>query len=185
MPLILPEGMGKKIPAGSDLMFEMHYTPNGTAQTDRSTMGMIFAKEAPKYWVLTQGVANDDFRIGPGESNYEVEQWYRFPQDGYLINFMPHMHLRGKDFKYTVHYPDGTDGANGLYRVGEEKTGTPVAAHRLSPRRWRTGRRSDIADGPAVAADARSLHDVPGHRRLTATEAPRKRRPPATRADGP
>jgi peroxiredoxin len=107
MPLILPKGMGKKIPAGSDLMFEMHYTPNGTAQTDRSICGLIFAKEPPKYWVLTQGVANDDFRIPPGDSNHEVEQWYRLPQDGYLLNFMPHMHLRGKDFKYTVHYPDG------------------------------------------------------------------------------
>jgi peroxiredoxin len=107
MPQILHKGFGKKIPAGSELIFEMHYTPNGIAQKDRSSVGMIFAKDPPKYYVRTQGVANDDFRIPPGDSNYEVEQWFRFPEDGYLLSFMPHMHLRGKDFKYTVFYPDG------------------------------------------------------------------------------
>ena len=107
MPQILPDGMGKKIPAGSELIFEMHYTPNGIAQKDRSSVGMIFAKETPKYWVRTHGVASDDFRIPAGDANHEVEQWYRFSQDGYLLNFMPHMHLRGKDFKYTVFFPDG------------------------------------------------------------------------------
>src|SRR5262249_6684427 len=107
MPLILPKGMGKRIPAGSDLIFEMHYTPNGVAQKDRSIAGMIFCKDPPKYYVRTQGIANDDFRIPAGDSNYEVEQSFRFPDDGYLLNFMPHMHLRGKDFKYTVTYPDG------------------------------------------------------------------------------
>src|SRR5438270_544548 len=55
MPLILPSGMGKKIPAGSDLIFEMHYTPNGVAQKDRSRVGLIFCKEPPKYSVKTQG----------------------------------------------------------------------------------------------------------------------------------
>jgi peroxiredoxin len=107
MPLILPKGMAKKIPAGFDLIFEMHYTPNGIAQKDRSKVGLIFAKEPPKYFVRTHPVANDDFRIPAGDSNYEVEQWYRFPEDSYVLGFMPHMHLRGKDFKYTVIFPDG------------------------------------------------------------------------------
>jgi peroxiredoxin len=107
MPLICPKGMAKKIPAGFDLIFEMHYTPNGIAQKDRSIAGMIFAKDPPKYYVRTHPVANDDFKIPAGANNYEVEQWYNFPEDSYLLNFMPHMHLRGKDFKYTVTYPDG------------------------------------------------------------------------------
>jgi peroxiredoxin len=107
MPLMLPPGYGKKIPAGADLIFEMHYTPNGTAAKDRSRVGLIFAKEEPKYLVHSQGVANDDFRIPAGDDNYEVEQWFKFRQDGYILNYMPHMHLRGKDFKYDVTYPDG------------------------------------------------------------------------------
>jgi hypothetical protein len=107
MPSILPKGMAKKIPAGADIIIEMHYTPNGQAMKDRSRVGLIFAKEEPKYIVRTHGVANDEFKIPPGASNYEVEQFYRFPDDAYLLSFMPHMHLRGKDFKYTFTYPDG------------------------------------------------------------------------------
>ncbi len=53
MPMMLPEGMAKKIPAGSDLIFEMHYTPNGVAQKDRSSVGFVFAKEEPKFEVFT------------------------------------------------------------------------------------------------------------------------------------
>jgi peroxiredoxin len=109
MPQILPAGMGKKIPAGSDLIFELHYTPNGTAQKDRSVVGMIFAKEEPKYVTRTQGIACDDFRIPPGADNYPVEQSFKFPQDSYLLGFMPHLHLRGKSFLYEVTYPDGKE----------------------------------------------------------------------------
>jgi peroxiredoxin len=107
MPLVLPTGMAKKIPADSDLIFEMHYTPNGIAQKDRSILGLIFAKDPPKYNVRTFPVANDDFRIPAGDNNFKIEQWYRFPRDTFILNFMPHMHVRGKDFKYSVTYPDG------------------------------------------------------------------------------
>jgi peroxiredoxin len=107
MPYIAPPGMGKKIPAGSDLVFELHYTPNGIAQKDRSIVGMIFAKEEPKYVIKTHAIPNGDFTIPAGADNHEVEQWFKFPFDAYLISFMPHMHLRGKDFLYEVTYPDG------------------------------------------------------------------------------
>jgi hypothetical protein len=107
MPSILPRGMAKRIPAGSDIVIEMHYTPNGQAMKDRSRVGIILSKEEPKYVVRTHGVANDEFKIPAGASNYEVEQSFRFPEDAYLLSFMPHMHLRGKDFKYTFSYPDG------------------------------------------------------------------------------
>jgi len=109
MPQILPPGTGKKIPAGADLIFELHYTPNGTAQKDRSVVGMIFAKDEPKYVARTQGIACDDFRIPPGADNYPVDQWFRFPEDSYLLGFMPHLHLRGKAFLYEVAYPDGKE----------------------------------------------------------------------------
>jgi peroxiredoxin len=107
MPQILPPGMAKKVPAGSDLIFELHYTPNGTAQKDRSVVGMIFSKEEPKYVVRTQGIANDDFRIPAGADDYPVDQWFRFREDSYLLSFMPHLHLRGKSFQYEATYPDG------------------------------------------------------------------------------
>jgi peroxiredoxin len=107
MPQILPPGVAKKVPAGSDLIFELHYTPNGTATKDRSRVGIIFAREEPKLVARTLGIANDDFRIPPGAGDYEVEQWFRFPEDAYLLGFMPHLHLRGKAFDYSVTYPGG------------------------------------------------------------------------------
>ena len=107
MPLVLPEGMAKRIPAESDLIFEMHYTPNGVAQKDRSSVGLIFSKEEPKYEVLTLPVSNPSFKIPAGADNYKVEQTFKFRRDALLLGFMPHMHLRGKDFLYETIYPDG------------------------------------------------------------------------------
>ncbi|CAN5455000.1 redoxin domain-containing protein [soil metagenome] len=107
MPMMLPEGMAKKIPAGSDLIFEMHYTPNGAAQKDRSSVGLVFAKEEPKYEVFTIPVSNPAFKIPAGADNYKVEQTYAIRRDALLLSFMPHMHLRGKDFLYEIVFPDG------------------------------------------------------------------------------
>jgi peroxiredoxin len=107
MPSVLPPGFAKKIPKGSRLVFQMHYTPNGIAQKDRSCVGLIFAKQPPKYAVTSEPVYNIAFRIPPGAANHPVEAWYTFKKDGYITSFMPHMHLRGKDFRYEVVYPGG------------------------------------------------------------------------------
>jgi peroxiredoxin len=107
MPLILPEGSAKKIPAHSKLIFQMHYTPNGIAAKDRSQMALIFAKSPPKQIVYSLAVANMKFDIPPGDNNYKVESEFRFFQEAEILNFMPHMHLRGKDFLYEAIYPHG------------------------------------------------------------------------------
>lgn len=109
-PLILPPGLAKRIPAGSKLIFQMHYTPNGKAQEDRSSVGLIFSDPAEvKQEVKTQKAANPRFRIPPGDSNYKVEADYRFEEDSVMLAAFPHMHLRGKSFLYTAHYPDGRE----------------------------------------------------------------------------
>src|SRR6516162_4880254 len=106
MPFILPPGMAKKIPKGSKIVFQMHYTPNGKAQKDRSEIGLIFAKKPPQKEVITVPVYNLFFRIPPGDDNYKLESSYTFRKDGTIVGFMPHMHLRGKDFLYRAVYPD-------------------------------------------------------------------------------
>src|SRR5262249_43318761 len=108
MPLILQPGMAKKIPAGSQLVLQMHYTPNGKPQKDRSSVGLIFAKTPPARRVLTEPIAYPPaVHIPAGDGNFQVEASFEFKEDGQLISFMPHMHLRGKDFKYEALYPDG------------------------------------------------------------------------------
>jgi hypothetical protein len=100
--------MAKKIPAGAKLRFQMHYTPNGVATKDVTTIGLIYAKEQPKHHVLTRPVLNTGFVIPPGAPNHEVKSFYTFREDTRIVSFMPHMHLRGKDFEIKAIYPDGS-----------------------------------------------------------------------------
>jgi len=104
-----PEGTAKLIPAGSKLVFQVHYTPIGTPQKDLSRVGLVFADadEVKKAIVTTKAVEHR-FRIPPREDNHRVEATSgSLPVDVELLGMMPHMHLRGKSFKYEAVYPDG------------------------------------------------------------------------------
>ena len=103
-----PEGMAKFFPAGSDLVFQMHYTTNGHAGTDQTSIGLVFAKEEPKQRVLTLQLTNDHFVIPPGVDDYRVEAHGTLPNDATLLSFLPHMHLRGKRFEYNISRADGS-----------------------------------------------------------------------------
>ena len=105
-----PEGMAKFIPAHSDLVFQMHYTTNGHAAADQTSLGIGFAKSAPKQRVLTLQLANDHdtIPIPPNRDNYRVAVEGTLPNDAVLLGFFPHMHLRGKKFEYNIVHPDAT-----------------------------------------------------------------------------
>jgi hypothetical protein len=105
--VILPPGTARLVKAGSNIVLQMHYTTVGVAATDRTTIGLIFAKQPPKRVVGGGNALNARFVIPPGDSNYEVKSSTTFNEDTYLTAMMPHMHVRGKDFVYTVVYPDG------------------------------------------------------------------------------
>ena len=106
-PDILPAGMAKFIPAGSDLVFQMHYMAHGHAASDRASLGIVFAKGPPKQRVLTLQLTNDHFVIPPRADDYRVEARGTLPNDAVLLSFLPHMHLRGKQFEYNIIQPDG------------------------------------------------------------------------------
>jgi hypothetical protein len=97
-----PDKMAKFIPARSDLVFQMHYTANGHAGSDQSSIGLIFSKHAPEQRVLTLQLTNDHFVIPPGAPDYRVEARGTLPNDATLLSFFPHMHLRGKRFEYNL-----------------------------------------------------------------------------------
>ena len=104
---ILQPGQAKLIKAGSDIVLEVHYTPNGKATTDQTRVGIIFAKEPPKDRVLTLSAVNGTFKIPPGDPNYRVDASFEVPRDVKLVSLHPHMHTRGKDFEYRLKFPDG------------------------------------------------------------------------------
>jgi len=105
--VVFPPGAAKKIPKGGVLIFQMHYTPNGTEQSDQSSVGLIFAKEPPTQRVRTRAIATRGFAIPPGADNHKVVSATTFRKDALLMSFLPHMHLRGKSFEYRIVYPDG------------------------------------------------------------------------------
>ena len=106
-PKVFPPGTARLIKKGSKLTFQMHYTPNGEATTDRSYLGLIFSRTPVQKIALTGTATNARFVIPPGDSNYEVRSSWTAPEDVRIIDLMPHMHVRGKDFTYTAVYPDG------------------------------------------------------------------------------
>jgi len=104
-----PEGAAKFYPAGSRLVFQVHYTPIGTEQLDQSRIGMVFADPAEvTHEVRTSSAVNPAIRIPAHEANYRAEAGSpRLPPGAQLLSFLPHMHLRGKAFFYEAVYPDG------------------------------------------------------------------------------
>jgi len=102
-----PEGTGKYLPAGAIIVFQMHYTATGKPETDLTEMGLYLCKEKPKMELKTRSAFNVQFKIPPGEPNYETTAEYKFAKDSLLYEMSPHMHLRGAWFKYEAVYPDG------------------------------------------------------------------------------
>ena len=107
-PEPLTEGLARFVPAGSKLIFQMHYTPNGSPQKDRSYCGFVFADpKSVKKAVHVTSAVNAVFEIPPGADEFPVKARYIFTEDSLLLTLMPHMHLRGKAFRYEATYPDG------------------------------------------------------------------------------
>ncbi len=105
--LVCPPDTALKVPKGAKLRLEMHYTPNGTAVKDRSSIGLTFAKKPPKFEMYMNEFANVGIAVPPFDPHYKAEATFRLPADARILSFVPHMHWRGKSFRYDVTRPDG------------------------------------------------------------------------------
>jgi hypothetical protein len=107
-PAKYPDGAALFVPAGSKVVFQVHYTPNGSEQFDRSCVGMVFADPKDvRERVDGDEAANTHFRIPAGADNHPVNSRHEFRDDVRLVSMTPHMHMRGKAFRYEAEYPDG------------------------------------------------------------------------------
>ncbi|MCA9009675.1 MAG: redoxin domain-containing protein [Planctomycetaceae bacterium] len=99
--VVMPPGHARKIPAGSRLVFQMHYTATGSPQADTTKVGIIFGKrEEITHQVITLVGIDQEFEIPPYAQNHEVQGKVRWlPKDGRLLGVAPHMHVRGKSFE--------------------------------------------------------------------------------------
>lgn len=103
-----PTGMARKIPAGSRLTFQVHYTPVGSLELDQTRVGMTFVdRTSVKFEVRTASAVNPELRIPPNDPDYRLEAISpRLPEGALLLALNPHMHLRGKSFFYEAVLPD-------------------------------------------------------------------------------
>lgn len=106
-PLTLVGDQAKLIKAGSDIVLQLHYTANGTAGSDQTKIGLVYAKEAPKLRHVQLAASNPGFKIPPNDPNYEVKSQVLLQETVTLADLLPHMHFRGKDFLFQAIYPDG------------------------------------------------------------------------------
>jgi len=104
----LPPGMARRVPRGSQLVFELHYVPDGKARADRSRIGLKYLDGPPQHEVMNGIAVCWSFLIPPGAANHRVTATTTFDRDSVLLSLSPHMHLRGKSFEYTLVRPDGT-----------------------------------------------------------------------------
>jgi len=104
-----PKGMAKKIEAGSRIIFQVHYTPVGTAEQDTSRIGLVFAKEDEvTHEVNTFSAVQPKLKIPPREPSYKsIAKMREELPECQLLSMSPHMHVRGKSFKYEAVYPNG------------------------------------------------------------------------------
>ena len=102
-----PPGVARFIPKDAVLVFQIHYTPNGTATEDRPRIGMVFSDGKPQHELSTRGAFNTKLRIPPGADNHAVSASHLFRFPARLLSFNPHSHVRGKAFRYEMVYPDG------------------------------------------------------------------------------
>ncbi|MGE3806306.1 MAG: redoxin domain-containing protein [Gemmataceae bacterium] len=139
-----PKGMAKRVPAGSELVFQVHYTPIGSEQLDQSKLGLIFAEPASiTHEVWTTGAANTGIRIPAQAGNHREEAWNRRPLDEcQLLAFMPHMHLRGKSITYEAIFPDGKKET--LLNVPQWDFNWQSSYHLAEPRKLPRGTRMHV-----------------------------------------
>jgi mono/diheme cytochrome c family protein len=165
-PVIYPEGHARELRAGTVLMFELHYTPNGRAALDRSSIGVRFASEDPAWRperiVRTAGISNRSIRIPAGAAEHHEASTGVVARAMRVHAFMPHMHLRGKAFRFDQVAADGT--RTTLLDVPRYDFNWQLRYQLATPLALDAGTRIDItglfdnsADNPANPAPERAI----------------------------
>jgi len=106
-PMVFQPGEAIRIPAGTSLIFQIHYTANGKAASDQSSIGLIFAKQAPEREIHTAAFFNPMLKIPAGDPDQAIDSAIEFTEDSHITAMVPHTHLRGKSWHYRLIYPDG------------------------------------------------------------------------------
>jgi hypothetical protein len=106
-PMQLPEGTAMRIRAGTKFRIQIHYTPNGKVTRDKTYFGLKFATKPPVREAITGRAINARLAIPPMAADHVEKAAWTFKRPVEIVGYMPHMHVRGKAFQYSIAYPDG------------------------------------------------------------------------------
>jgi hypothetical protein len=107
VPRFLPDGIGRLIPARSDVILQVHYHPDGRPETDRTRIGLYFARTPVRQTLHWANASSYKFWLDAGKSDTEVKASWYVPVDVEAMGITPHMHALGKSFRMSVTYPNG------------------------------------------------------------------------------
>ena len=107
-PQIAPAGTAFRLEPGGVIELQMHYTPTGEAQNDRTKVGFVFARMPNVREVRASQFVNGQFTLPAGVADVAVDAEVGFLQDTTVWGLFPHTHLRGKRWRYVLELPDGT-----------------------------------------------------------------------------
>ena len=154
---IWPEGMGKKLPAGSDLVLQLHYSAKKIAATDRTSVGINFLKERPAHRVLTLQMQGQAIVIPPGATGYRAQASGVLPRDVMLLSMSPHIERHATSCDYAIVQPGGS--VETLLRVKPQdsfwQTSYPLKTPKVLPKGARvmfTGYFDNSANNPETEA---------------------------------
>lgn len=108
----LPEGLAYRLPAGSDLVLDMHFHLSGKPEKEVSTVGIYFTDEPPLNTFTGVQMppvfgALSEVDIPAGEKNYTVTDTLELPIDVEAFGISSHAHYLGKELKMTATFPNG------------------------------------------------------------------------------
>lgn len=105
--IVYPDGYAKRLPKGASLRFQIHYAPNGTAVFDQPELGLLLSKTPPQHVIHGTAVVNPYIQIPAQAENHVETGTMRVGSEIQILALLPHMHVRGKAFRYEVAFPDG------------------------------------------------------------------------------
>ena len=106
-PNHLPEGLGRLLPKGADVILQVHYHPSGKPESDRTQVGLHFSRKPVRQTLQWVGVTTKAINIPAGQPRVEVRAKWTVPVDVEVLSVVPHMHGLGRDMQVTVTSPGG------------------------------------------------------------------------------
>ena len=113
----LPEGIGRSLPKGSDVIMQVHYHPSGKTEVDRTRIGLYFARGPIRRTMHWNFAINPGLVLPAGDPRVEIKARWEVPVDVTALSVLPHMHMLGKDMLMTVTFPDGRE--QDLIKIGD------------------------------------------------------------------